>query len=66
MLRLNLQSSFDSDIAEIIQRYKETYFNHAMANLRENIKDQSVTDSDVSKRITVIFPYLLNIPFHCS
>lgn len=47
LLRMNLQSSFDKEVAMIVQGYKEKYFSKAFRNLKENLGAHAVTENDV-------------------
>lgn len=47
LLRTNLQSAFDKEIGEIVTKYKEKFFQKAMWNLRKNLGEDVVRETDV-------------------
>lgn len=52
LLRVNLQSSFDMEVAELVQKYKEKFFEKAYRNLRSSLGEHALSDEDVS---TIVF-----------
>lgn len=50
LLRLNLQKSFDQEVAVIVTSYKDKFFSKAFANLKNNLGDHAVTENDVRLR----------------
>lgn len=47
LLRLNVQKSFDQEVAVIVTSYKDKFFSKAFANLKSNLGDHAVTENDV-------------------
>lgn len=47
LLRLNLQKSFDKEVAAIVFEYKERFFSKAFRNLKSNLGGHAVTENDV-------------------
>lgn len=73
LLRLNLQSSFDEEVAGIVNKYKEKFFLKAVENLKGNLGDQEVSENDVRTKEELVIPTKghLTIPspfssFRCS
>lgn len=47
LLRVNLQAAFDVEIANIVNNYREKFFNKAFKNLKNNLGEHAVSESDV-------------------
>ena len=48
LLRVNLQAAFDAEIASVVGKYREKFFNKAYKNLKSNLGEHAVSESDVS------------------
>lgn len=50
LLRLNLQASFNQEVATIVQSYKEKFFSKAIRNLKSNLGEHAVAENNVRRR----------------
>ncbi|KAH8303755.1 hypothetical protein KR018_000306 [Drosophila ironensis] len=49
LLRISVQQAFDAEVNDIIQRYMNSYFKPAFANIKENLGQHSVNEETLQK-----------------